>query len=157
MLVMGILGGFVGGLLLFIYLASTQSLSAWRKAESITQSNKYTGTSTVAWDELIERAQRQIDLTLLELPAEVRLAAEQVPCLFQELHPTRQRVLGIYQNVGTTDMATRKGPIVLYLRAIEDYSLRRKIGFEEQIRATYLHELGHHVGWNEGQVRERGL
>ncbi|HEV3270834.1 MAG TPA: metallopeptidase family protein [Candidatus Methylacidiphilales bacterium] len=157
MFIVGILGGFVSGLLLFIYLASTQGLSTWRKGESIAQANKYTGTSVVAWDELIQRAQRQIDLTLPELPAEVRLAAEQIPCLFQEVHPTKRRVLGVYHNVGATDMTTRKGPIILYLRTIENYALRRKIGFEEQVRATYLHELGHHVGWNEGQVRERGL
>ena len=29
--------------------------------------------------------------------------------------------------------------------------------FEDEVRLTYLHELGHHFGWDEGDLEERGL
>ena len=27
----------------------------------------------------------------------------------------------------------------------------------EQVRVTLLHEIGHHIGWDEDEVEERGL
>jgi len=114
-------------------------------------------TDPISWNELTARAQVVIDATNAELPEPLSAEVLAVPCLFQEWHPTKKSILGVYVNVGRTAISARKGPIILYLRAIESYCKGRNQDFEAQIKKTYLHELGHHMGWNEVEVREHGL
>jgi predicted Zn-dependent protease with MMP-like domain len=157
MMLAGILLGFGIGVLLFIWMASSQRLTDWRKDKPEDDAAALPSWGERPWEELTERAQRVVEAAQAELPDDVRAEAVQVPTLFEEWHPQRERVLGIYQNFHTVELKERKGPIVLYLRAIEFWCRRTRRSFEDQVRGTYLHELGHHVGWNEGQVQERGL
>jgi predicted Zn-dependent protease with MMP-like domain len=156
MIFIGIVLGFLGGFLFSAVVASKPGfLRTPEKPSSERLQNQPAGLAP--WAELEERAGRAVEAAQAEIPDDIRAEALAVPTLFQEWHPTRSRVLGVYWNNRSPDMATRKGPIILYLRAIEAYAARCRLGFEDQVRATYLHELGHHVGWNEGQVQERGL
>jgi predicted Zn-dependent protease with MMP-like domain len=155
-MIVGILLGFLIGTLLFIWMASRHSLSVWRKDMPADPETEFSSWGA-PWEELTARAQRAVDEAQAELPDDVRATALEVPTLFEEWHPSREGVLGVYYNQGTPDVSTRRGPIVLYLRAIESWCRRARRDFDEQVRGTYLHELGHHVGWNEGQVQERGL
>jgi predicted Zn-dependent protease with MMP-like domain len=150
----GIILGFAIGLLLFVGIASTEHFHGWLNEP---EKRLPPPSGSVPWEELTTRAQQAVDSAQAELPEDIRAAALEVPTLFQEWHPTKSRVLGVYYDNRSHDLTVRKGPIVLYLRAIEAYARRQFETFEEQVRGTYLHELGHHVGWNEGQVRERGL
>jgi predicted Zn-dependent protease with MMP-like domain len=156
MVLLDVLLGFGVGLLIFVGMASLGHLHDWRPPAEAKRLHPPPSGFDAPWAELLERAERQVSLAQAELPEPVRAEAVQVPTLFEEWHPERARVLGIYRNF-RTDLAARKGPIVLYLRAIESWCRRSRRDFDEQVRATYLHELGHHVGWNEGQVRERQL
>jgi len=36
-------------------------------------------------------------------------------------------------------------PIILYLATIDDYCAEEDTDFNEEVRLTYLHELGHHL------------
>ena len=47
--------------------------------------------------------------------------------------------------------------ILLYINSLWDYSEGDIDTFREEVRVTYLHELGHFFGWDEGQVAARGL
>jgi hypothetical protein len=46
---------------------------------------------------------------------------------------------------------------MLYLEAIDELCRDEGGDFDEEVRVTFLHELGHHFGWDEGDLEERGL
>jgi predicted Zn-dependent protease with MMP-like domain len=105
------------------------------------------------WDRLESAARRVVT----ELPAEIREAARAVPCLFQEWNEEDPDLLGLYADFSPGEMSEANGPIILYLAAIEDFCLDEGADFEDEVRLTFLHELGHHFGWDEGDLDERGL
>ncbi len=110
------------------------------------------------WNQLVERAGNTVRAATAEMPDDVRAEAETVPVLFQERSErdgNGKVILGVYQGFTEGRVSARKGPIVLYLRTIED--IAGAAGFENQVRRTFLHELGHHLGWGEADVRARGL
>lgn len=47
--------------------------------------------------------------------------------------------------------------IFLYLDNLWDYSGEDVRAFREEVRLTYLHELGHYLGWDEDDLAARGL
>ena len=47
--------------------------------------------------------------------------------------------------------------IILYLENLWDYADEDPGAFREEVRLTYLHELGHYLGWDEDAVAARGL
>ena len=47
--------------------------------------------------------------------------------------------------------------IVLYLANLWDFAEEDIEVFRDEVRLTYLHELGHYLGWDEDQVAQRGL
>lgn len=112
-----------------------------------------------AWQHL-DRAGEIIQNTIAELPDDVRAEAESVPVLFEERAGNEKPgsvILGIYRGFEPSHVSQRKGPIVLYLRSIADYVGHSAAAFDDQVRRTFLHELGHHLGWGEVDVRARGL
>ncbi len=110
------------------------------------------------WEELKARAQRVVEDTLAELPPEIRDEAQNVPCLFEPQSEEDPDLLGLYAgDFIAGEISGANGPIILYLAAIEDFCLEGGEDFEDEVRLTYLHELGHHFGWDEGDLEERGL
>jgi len=109
------------------------------------------------WDELQERAEQVVNATIAELPPEVRAEAEKVPCLFEVENANDPDILGTYGHFEPGEISPANGPIVLYLATIADFCDDEGEDFEEEVRVTYLHELGHHLGWDEGDLEERGL
>ena len=49
------------------------------------------------------------------------------------------------------------GPIFLYIGTIYRMCLEEGLEFEEEVHRTYLHEFGHHIGWDEDDIAERDL
>ena len=47
--------------------------------------------------------------------------------------------------------------ILLYISSLWDYSEEDVEIYREEVRLTYLHELGHYFGWDEDQLAARGL
>lgn len=110
------------------------------------------------WEMLKEKAQRVVEKTIAELPPEVRDEARKVPCLFETECEDDPDVLGIYGGDFTPGaLSAANGPIILYLATIEDFCAEEGEEFATEVRLTYLHELGHHLGWDEGDLEERGL
>lgn len=90
-------------------------------------------------------------------PAELRPEVESLPIFF-EAFPGKDDVemgvaedtLGYYDN----DPVPR---IRLWLNNIWDYAAGDEGAFREEVQTTLLHEIGHHFGWDEEEVAERGL
>jgi predicted Zn-dependent protease with MMP-like domain len=113
-----------------------------------------------AWQHLADRAGEVVQNAIAELPDDVRAEAESVPVLFEERAENEKpgsTILGIYRGFEPSHVSQRKGPIVLYLRSIAAYVGHSAVAFDDQVRRTFLHELGHHLGWGEVDVRARGL
>lgn len=47
--------------------------------------------------------------------------------------------------------------ILLYLENLWDFAEEDMEVFRDEVRTTYLHELGHYFGWDEGDLTKRGL
>lgn len=47
--------------------------------------------------------------------------------------------------------------ILLYLESLWDFAEADADIFREEVRLTYLHELGHYLGWDEDDLAARGL
>jgi predicted Zn-dependent protease with MMP-like domain len=109
------------------------------------------------WERLERDARRVVAATLAELPREIQSAARAVPCLFQEWCADDPELLGVYADFSPGEVSPANGPIILYLAAIEEFCMDEGAEFEDEVRLTFLHELGHHFGWGEGELEERGL
>ena len=113
--------------------------------------------SPARWEILKARAQRVIENTIAELPPEIVTEAQKVPVLFQQRCQDDPDILGTYGNFEPGEVSAANGPIMLYLGTIDEMCREEEKDFAEEIRLTYLHELGHHLGWDEGDLEERGL
>jgi predicted Zn-dependent protease with MMP-like domain len=47
--------------------------------------------------------------------------------------------------------------IMLFLQNLWDYAGEDITAFRDEVRTTYLHELGHYLGLDEGEIEARGL
>jgi predicted Zn-dependent protease with MMP-like domain len=55
------------------------------------------------------------------------------------------------------DLADVPSQILLFLGNLWDYAEADVQIFCEEVRLTYLHELGHYLGWDEEDLAARGL
>jgi predicted Zn-dependent protease with MMP-like domain len=99
-------------------------------------------------------------LTLLSTTALAQQSLFNVPST-QETLPGR--LFGQVQLTGTPHGAelSEANPtppqILLYLDNLWDYAGADPETFAEEVRVTYLHELGHFLGWDEEDLAARGL
>jgi predicted Zn-dependent protease with MMP-like domain len=109
------------------------------------------------WEALKAEAADIVATTVAELPAEIRAEALKVPCLFEPENHDDPDLLGLYCDFVPGEVSEANGPIILYLATIADYCAEEESDFAGEVRLTYLHELGHHLGWDEGDLEARGL
>lgn len=103
------------------------------------------------------------------LPAKVRAAAEQVPVCYEPFpneailaEGWEPDILGLFvghEHGGEfrSDETPLPPQILLFLENIWDYAEGDETLYRDEVRLTYLHELGHYLGWDEDEVAERGL
>jgi predicted Zn-dependent protease with MMP-like domain len=113
--------------------------------------------SPARWDRLLAIAQKVVERTMAELPPEVAAEARQVPVLFEHECADDPEILGRYGHFEPGEISPANGPISLYLATIEAFCAEEGEDFAEQVRITYLHELGHHIGFDEDDLEARGL
>ena len=102
------------------------------------------------------------------LPPEVREPARRVPVHFERV-PAEDVIadgfpgdlLGLFTGPAHGELGSERNPlpprIVLYLDNLWDYADGDIAGYRDEVRLTYLHELGHYLGWDEDEVAARGL
>lgn len=118
-----------------------------------------------------ERLRRLADLALeaavRELPAEIQAVASEVPVTYLP-YPTEEiiadgldpDILGLFLggergNDGYTNPIPVQ--IILFLENIYGYAEEEGLNYEEEVQRTYLHELGHYLGWDEDDLAQRDL
>ena len=113
-------------------------------------------------------AEEVVAATQRRLPAAVREPACQVPVCF-EGHPNADIVaeglepdiLGLFVGPAHDDDPGAPQPlppqILLFLDNLWDYAEGDEQVYREEVRITYLHELGHYLGWDESALEDRGL
>lgn len=109
------------------------------------------------WEALQVEAQGVVERTIAELPPEVLAEAQKVPVLFEQRNLSDPDVLGTYGHFTPHEIGEANGPIILYLATIAEYCAEEGEDFAAEVRLTYLHELGHHLGWDEDDLEARGL
>jgi len=98
-----------------------------------------------------------------ELPISVHEVAETTPTFFRPLasdaesDEVSEDLLGEYVEFCDEAAADGSGVIVLYLEAILAYCRSAGLSLEDEIKRTYLHELGHRLGWDEEDLAARDL
>ena len=106
-------------------------------------------------------AQRRLpaDLRALARGVRVHYPATPAPDVLREGFPPD--LLGLFTGTphGAELAETNPTPpqILLYLDNLWDFAGGDQAAFAEEVRVTYLHELGHFLGWDEEDLAARGL
>ena len=119
------------------------------------------------WSELLAAAQAEVKTTQQGLPPALREAAAVVPVVYDR-EPGQALVddgldpdlLGLF--VGDPRAEAGQGSalpaqILLFLDNLWDFAEEDPEIYREEVRTTYLHELGHYLGLDELDLEERGL
>jgi predicted Zn-dependent protease with MMP-like domain len=119
------------------------------------------------WGDWLARAERAVNSVLESLPPALRNEAQAVtvsyerkpgPALIAE--GLEEDTLGLF--VGSAfpeELHSAPVPqqIILYLENIWELADGDPDFFEEDVRTTFLHELGHYLGLDEDDLTQRGL
>ena len=113
----------------------------------------------------MEVATEEIERTRSELPAPLRDALSEVAMVLEEFPSPAHEAdgiecdqLGLFEGADATDPASPQMPrIVLWLGNLWDMCEAEEDAYREEVRITFLHELGHYLGLDEGDLSERGL
>jgi predicted Zn-dependent protease with MMP-like domain len=120
------------------------------------------------WNRLFEVAQEEVRGTWRRLPRPLRPHAEALPVVY-EPHPNdavladgwEPDLLGLFvgkafgeEESGYADVPSQ---ILLFLENLWDFAEEDEDLYREEVRTTYLHELGHYLGLDELDLEERGL
>jgi len=120
------------------------------------------------WEQLKQRALAELEATLDDLPPPLRERAAALPVTLEHA-PNAALVadgiepdtLGIFTGPVFADQEQSASPlppqIMLFLDNLWDFAEQDLEIFGEEVRTTYLHELGHYLGLDEDDLIERGL
>jgi predicted Zn-dependent protease with MMP-like domain len=120
------------------------------------------------WSRLASAAEKEVRAVLESLPAPVRREAVKIPVTY-ERKPNRdmiedgieEDILGLFvgeafDETFRTD-SSLPAQILLFLENIWDFAEHDSEIYREEVRRTYLHELGHFLGLDEDGLADRDL
>lgn len=113
-------------------------------------------------------AEATVAATQRKLPPALRVLAAAVPVIYHdwpsdeilgdEFEPD---ILGMFvgppHGEPSGEHSEPPPQILLFILNLWDYSEEDPAIFKEEVKLTYLHELGHYFGWDEDEVAARGL
>jgi predicted Zn-dependent protease with MMP-like domain len=119
------------------------------------------------WNKWQARARREVDRVLRSLPKPLQERARALPVTF-ERRPNDALVadgieadtLGLFVGPAFADEghgSAVPSQIILYLENIWEAAEGDEEIFGEEVRTTFLHELGHYLGLDEEGLFDRGL
>src|ERR1044071_1546154 len=99
-----------------------------------------------------------------QLPSEIRALARDVPVHYESVADAdviaegfEPDILGLFTGSAHGEELAHDNPappqILLYLESLWDFAEDDVEVFREEVRLTYLHELGHFLGWEEDLVK----
>lgn len=118
--------------------------------------------------QLTRLAEQTVAATRKELPTPLQAVSAGVPVTCQdwpsddvlgdEFEPD---ILGLFvgpSHGAPADESQGLPPqIFLFIGNLWDFAEGDRAVFRDEVRLTYLHELGHYFGWDEDELAERGL
>jgi predicted Zn-dependent protease with MMP-like domain len=118
--------------------------------------------------QLVKIAADAVGAAQRRLPPEIRPLARGVPVHYEKApdadllsHGFEPDILGLFTGSPHGTELTTDNPappqILLYLESLWDFAEEDVETFREEVRLTYLHELGHYLGWDEDDLTARGL
>jgi predicted Zn-dependent protease with MMP-like domain len=117
---------------------------------------------------LVSLAAQTVESARRRLPPRIRDAVALVPVCY-EARPNETLcaegyepdLLGLFvghAHGAELDEAQPLPPqILLFLENLWDYAGEDVEAYRDEVRLTYLHELGHYLGWDEEEIARRGL
>jgi predicted Zn-dependent protease with MMP-like domain len=117
---------------------------------------------------LIALAADAVGAAQRQLPPEIRALARGVPVHY-EAKPAADvladgfepDILGLFTGTSHGMELAQDNPspaqILLYVENLWDFAEGDVEIFRDEARLTYLHELGHYLGWDEDELAARGL
>ena len=122
---------------------------------------------TPTFDRLLDFARTEVQTAIDALPDELRPAAESVPVILEPA-PNAGYVadgiapdtLGLFLGESMADPPSnhpQPTQIILFLNNLWEFTGTDEPTFLEEVRITYLHELGHYFGLGEDDLEERNL
>lgn len=118
------------------------------------------------WNRLQQLAEAEIEATLAELPKPLREQALKLPVTFEnkpnaglQADGIEDDTLGLFTGMEFADSGAQVLPpqIILFLENLWDLAQGDEKVFCDEVRTTFLHELGHFFGLDEDDLTERGL
>lgn len=119
-------------------------------------------------DRLTQLAATAVGAAQRQLPPEIRPLARGVAVHYEALPAPEvladgfePDILGLFVGSPHGSELTQSNPmppqILLYLENLWEFAAEDPDVFREEVRLTYLHELGHYLGWDEDDLAARGL
>ena len=111
-------------------------------------------------------ALEKVEATVDELPKALQEQARKVPVTFERMPNAglqadgiESDTLGLFTGAEFADSGGTVLPpqIILFLENLWDFAEGDEKVFCEEVRTTFLHELGHFLGLDEDDLIERGL
>ena len=112
---------------------------------------------------LEELARDEVESIIAALPAPLAERARLVPVLFERTPAKNSGIeddlLGLFTGLEFAHEGDEPMPpqIILFLENLWDEAGENESAFRNEVRITYLHELGHYLGLDEADLTERGL
>lgn len=120
------------------------------------------------WEQLLSIAEAEIGKIVSQLPRDLRDKARALPVTFEPV-PNPGWVedgieadsLGLFVGPAFEDEENTSAPlpaqIILFLENLWDFAEADEAVYREEVRRTYLHELGHYLGLEENDLEDRDL
>jgi predicted Zn-dependent protease with MMP-like domain len=121
-----------------------------------------------SWDKLQQIALEEVETTLADLPLPLQDRARALPVTLDR-RPNEAQLsdgiepdtLGLFVGPEFAFEETSALPlppqVILFLENLWEMAEEDTAIFREEIRVTYMHELGHYLGLDEDDLFERGL
>jgi len=118
------------------------------------------------WNKSQQLALAEIEDTLANLPKPLREQAQKLPVTFERVPNAELQadgiasdILGLFVGAEFADegFSVLPSQIILFLENLWDVAEGDEEVFCEEVRITFLHELGHFFGLDEDDLTERGL
>ena len=113
--------------------------------------------------ELCAMAEEEVAMIATVLPEGVKEQAAACPVSYENKPRADDGLgddlLGLFEGASLIDEPDPNAlPLIrIFVGNLWEYTERDEQDFRDEVGTTYLHELGHYLGWDEDEVTERGL
>jgi predicted Zn-dependent protease with MMP-like domain len=130
-----------------------------------TATMRFDGDIDAPFRHLLAVAEREIAAARAELPAEIRAGLERVALVLEEF-PSPEHLasgveadqLGLFDGPDARDAGSPFVPtITIWLGNLWEMCGADEADYREEVRVTFLHEIGHYIGFGEADLGDRGL